>query len=82
MKTISVQGDVAADGTLRLVLPTGLAPGPVDVVVVVQPTSLRDTSVQSLSGKYAGRLRNNVDVLDESRKIRAQATREAEEIPE
>ena len=82
MKTISVQSEISADGTLRLVLPTGLAPGPADVVVVVQPTSPGSDSPRSLSGKYAGRLRTDVDVMAASREIRRRSTDLSEEIPE
>ena len=74
MKTISVQSEISADGTLRLVLPTGLAPGPTDVVVVVQPTSSPSASHSSLSGKYAGRLPMEMDIMAESRNIRVQTT--------
>ena len=36
MITLTVRSNVGLDGTLRLEVPSGLPPGPVDVVVVVQ----------------------------------------------
>jgi len=38
MKTIKIQAEIAPDGKLLLELPTGLPPGPAEVVVVVHPT--------------------------------------------
>ena len=43
MKTMTVAAEIAPDGTLHLELPTGLPPGPADVVVVVQPKSIGPT---------------------------------------
>ena len=37
MTTVTVRGDIEADGTLRLAVPVGLPAGPAQVVVVVQP---------------------------------------------
>jgi hypothetical protein len=37
MKTLTLRSEVGPDGTLRLEVPSGLSPGPVEVVVVVQP---------------------------------------------
>jgi hypothetical protein len=83
MKTITTHSEIAADGTLRLELPTGLSPGPAEVVIVVQPTSPRPAPPgQSLSGKYARFSRADVDALAEAREIRRGATQEAQEIPE
>lgn len=39
--TLTVRSNVGDDGTLRLEVPCGLAPGPVDVVVVVQPIGVK-----------------------------------------
>jgi hypothetical protein len=83
LRTISTHTEIASDGTLRLELPMGLSSGPVDVVIVVQPIPLRHTTMgQRLSGKYAAEIPPYVDAMDEVLKIRHQATREAQEIPE
>jgi hypothetical protein len=37
MQTITVQGEVSADGILKLEVPCGAAPGRVDVVLTIQP---------------------------------------------
>ena len=37
MTTLSVRSNVGSDGMLRLEVPSGMPPGPVEVVVVVQP---------------------------------------------
>lgn len=39
MTTMTVRSHVGPDGALRLEVPIGLPPGPVEVVVVVQPAS-------------------------------------------
>ena len=38
MKTMTLTAQIAPDGTLSLELPTGLPPGPAEIVVVVHPT--------------------------------------------
>ncbi|HXE55413.1 MAG TPA: hypothetical protein VN541_20480 [Tepidisphaeraceae bacterium] len=37
MKTMMFQGEVLADGTLRIEIQTGLVPGPVEGVLVLHP---------------------------------------------
>jgi hypothetical protein len=39
MTTLTVRSNVGPDGTLRLEVPSGLPPGPVEVIVVVQPAA-------------------------------------------
>ena len=54
METIMTKAEIDSTGTLRLELPTGLTPGPADVVIVVHSTATRpNVSAPSLSGKYA-----------------------------
>jgi hypothetical protein len=78
MKAITTQTEIASDGTLRLELATGLAPGTAEVVIVVHPTSPRPaTPGQSLSGKYARFARADFDVVAEVREVRRRATQEA-----
>jgi hypothetical protein len=37
MKTLTVEAEVASDGTLQVTVPSGLPPGRVEVVLVIQP---------------------------------------------
>ena len=39
MKTVMIKGEVLADGHLRLDVPCGLPPGPVEVCLVIHPNS-------------------------------------------
>jgi hypothetical protein len=39
MITLTIRSTVDPDGTLRLEVPSGLPPGPVEVVVIVQPAT-------------------------------------------
>ena len=41
MHTITVKADVSESGRLQLDIPAGLPPGPVDVVLVIQPREER-----------------------------------------
>jgi len=83
MKTITTRTEIASDGTLRLELPTGLSPGPADVVIVVNPTPpLSAEPVRSLSGKYAAAALPGFDALTEVREIRRRATEVARDVPE
>jgi len=83
MKTITTKTEIAADGTLRLELPTGLSPGPADVVIVVNPTPpLGAAPVRSLSGKYATAALPDLDAVAEVREIRRRAAHEAQETPD
>jgi hypothetical protein len=77
MKTIATTAEIASDGTLRLELPTGLPPGPAEVVIVVQPTPARPgTSGPSLMGKYAKYAQPDFDAVAEVREIRRRAVQE------
>jgi hypothetical protein len=83
MKTIATQAEIASDGTLHLDLPTGLPPGPADVVVIVHPApAVPGASTPSLLGKYAKFARPDFDAVAEVREIRRRATEEAQEVPE
>lgn len=83
MKTITTKTEIASDGTLRLELPTGLSPGPADVVIVVSPTApVSAAPVRSLSGKYARAASPDFDAVAEVREIRRRATQEAQDVPE
>lgn len=83
METITTKVEIDANGMLRLELPTGLTPGPADVVLVVQSTAPRpDGPAPSLSGKYAAFAPQGFDPIEEVRAIRRRATQEAQEVPE
>jgi hypothetical protein len=57
MQTLTVQGEVDSDGTLRLEVPCALPPGPVEVVVVLNGTKPNGPlSHDTLSGLFAGQL--------------------------
>lgn len=61
MVTMSLQTQIHADGTLRLELVSGLPPGPVDVVVVVQSNAASSAvedqnAVLALEGIWAGKI--------------------------
>ena len=83
MKTMTVDAQIAPDGTLRLELPTGLPPGPADVVVVVQPkASSPFAQRRSLDGMFATGRPAEFNAVAEVRDIRRQATQESGEFPE
>jgi hypothetical protein len=44
MTTMTVRGDIDADGTLRLAVPMGLPAGPAEVVLVVQPVAATEAA--------------------------------------
>lgn len=83
METITTKAEIDSNGILRLELPTGLMPGPADVVLVVHSTAERPTRpVPSLSGKYAASSPRGLDPINEVREIRRQATQETLGVPE
>ncbi len=83
METITTKAEIDSDGMLRLELPTGLTPGPADVVLVVHSTSSRPAGpAPTLSGKYAAFAPRDFDPIDEVREIRRQTAQEAVEVPE
>jgi hypothetical protein len=82
MTTLTLHTNIATDGKLRLEVPTDLPAGPVEVVVIVQPRLPAPAAGRSLLGAFAGKLSDNIDVVEEIRQIRRQATREAMEVPE
>jgi len=78
MKAITIQAEIAPDGKLSLELPTGLPPGPAEVVVVVHPTPAGPTaSAPSVLGKDAEFAQPDFDAVGEVREIRRRAVREA-----
>ena len=63
MTTLTIRSEVGPDGTLRLEIPSGLTPGPVEVVVVVQPVIDRNGRTQPVrSGIFLNRGLVGVDV--------------------
>lgn len=76
MTTLTVRSNVDTDGTLRLEVPSGMPPGPVEVVVVVQPamtsekasnsdrlgTEHEPRSLRARSGLFLNRCLSEVDV--------------------
>ena len=63
---------IASDGKLLLELPTGLPPGPAEVVVVVQPAPARPAaSGQIPSDKSAGSLQPDIGAEELERRRRA-----------
>ena len=76
METITTKAEIDSDGMLRLELPTGLTPGPADVVLVVQSTASRPAGpAPSLSGKYAASALRGFDPIEEAREIRRRTAR-------
>lgn len=57
MTTMTVRSTIGPDGTLRLEVPSGLPPGPVEVVVVVQsvaPPEPESTGDRTATGEGRG----------------------------
>ena len=83
METITTKVQIDSNGVLRLELPTGLSPGPVDVVLVVNRAEKPTTgSATSLSGRFAAFASRDIDPIEEVREIRRRTNREAQELPE
>lgn len=83
METITTRAEIDSNGMLRLELPTGLMPGPADVVLVVRSTADRPAgAAPSLSGKYAASSPRGLDPIDEVREIRRRTTHESLGLPE
>lgn len=83
METITTRAQIDSDGMLRLELPTGLSPGPADVVLVVNQAATPITgSPTSLSGRFAAFAPRVIDPVEEIREIRRRTNREAQELPE
>jgi hypothetical protein len=49
MKMLTVEAEVASDGTLHLTVPSGLPPGRVEVVLVIQPKVQNGEAVELTS---------------------------------
>jgi hypothetical protein len=78
MKAITIQAAIAPDGKLLLELPTGLPPGPAEVVVVVHPTPAGPAACgPSVVGKHAEFAQPDFDAVAEVREVRRRAVREA-----
>jgi len=70
MQVVKVKGEVDADGTLRLSLPTQLPSGPVEAVVVVEsPLPSRDDHKYDFTD-LAGKLQWSGDAVAAQRKLR------------
>jgi hypothetical protein len=75
MKTMTFTAQIASDGKLSLELPTGLPPGPAEVVVVIQPALARPAaSGQTVSDKSAESLKPDIDA--EALEMRRRALQE------
>ena len=68
MKSLKVSGHIAADGHLRLDVPTDLEPGEVELLLVVNPLSGKARRYDF--SDLAGRLSWAGDALAEQRKLR------------
>ena len=66
MKTVMIKGEVLADGHLRLDVPCGLPPGPVEVCLVIQPNvetlSKRAPRFSTFEGCMAGQFTDDLDI--------------------
>lgn len=55
MKTLEFHSEVGSDGKIRIELPVGLPPGPVDAVLVVESSRQKPTPpYDNLGGSLAG----------------------------
>jgi hypothetical protein len=70
MTTLTVRSEIGEDGKLRLEVPCALPPGPIEVVLVVQPiTGEPAPAARARSGLFVGRGPANLDLdalLEES----------------
>ena len=84
MQTLTTQTTIDSDGTINIRVPSGLPPGPAEVVIVIQPGQpLPDRGSPSrLAGMFAGRQPSDFDALTEVRDIRHRVTKKAQELPE
>ncbi len=68
MKTLTLQTKIGTDGKLHLIIPCNLPPGPVEVVVVVQPAAEAETVPtpepprKAQSGLFVGKARPDTDI--------------------
>lgn len=78
MELVTSQAEISSDGKLHLELSTNLPPGPVEIVVIFQPTSARLvgpsqggsnlSTPKARSGIFVGKARHEIDIdaaLDE-----------------
>ena len=69
MKTLATLAQIAQDGQLRLEVPCDLPPGPVEIVLVIQPMDTQPTvksgpPYRSIYGLWAGML-PDIDVYSD-----------------
>ena len=66
MKTVMIKGEVLADGYLRLDVPCGLPPGPVEVCLVIQPDfetpPISAPRFSTFEGCMAGQFPDDLDI--------------------
>lgn len=62
MKALTTHAEISEDGTIRLELPSGLPPGPADVVLVIQPQAPPSGPAKARSGIFAGKSVEGFDV--------------------
>jgi hypothetical protein len=82
MKTLSLHAEVGADGKLRLEVPCGLPPGPVEVVVIVQPIPppTGGGPHDTLEGTWSGLVPADFDVEAALKEIRREWEKELDEL--
>ena len=76
MKTLTVMSKTGPDGYLHLAIPTGIADGDVEVVVVINELTTKAQPVYDFRD-LAGRLHWRGDALTEQKRLREAATLEA-----
>jgi hypothetical protein len=71
MNMLKTQGVIDEQGRLRLDVPTHLPPGPVDVVMVIQPAPERSSEARTYDfSNLTGRLEWRGDALAAQRELR------------
>ena len=70
MKTMTLELEIAADGSLRLDVPFGLPPGRAEVVLVVQPLPQPQPPFASLAGAWQSYFPADFDSMAALREIR------------
>jgi hypothetical protein len=71
MQSLNLKGKIDTDGHLRLDLSTALPPGDVEIVVVIYPTSDRDSQARNYDfSDLAGTLIWQGDAVAMQRKLR------------
>jgi hypothetical protein len=70
MKTLTIETEVQTDGRLHLDLPTNLAPGKVEVVLVIQPQEPSAPPYPTLEGRWRDWFPTDFDLDSELQEIR------------